>query len=183
MADTLPHITIRRATGDDAEALGALSRETFVDTFVRGFAIPYSDSDLAAFLEAHHSPATYAAMLADPAVALWIAEDSTGAMAGYAVAGPAGLPVDGCEAGHGELRRLYVARAAQGGGLAPRLMAEALRWLRADERTVWLGVWSLNERAQRFYARWGFETVAQFDYPVGQTIDREFAMRRAAGPL
>ena len=40
MIDTLPHITIRRATGDDARALGALSRETFLDTFVRGFAIP-----------------------------------------------------------------------------------------------------------------------------------------------
>lgn len=183
MIDTLPHITIRRATGDDARALGALSRETFLDTFVRGFAIPYSHSDLSAFLETHHSPTAYAAMLADPDLALWIAENPAGEAVGYAVAGPAGLPVDGCEAGHGELRRLYVARPAQGGGLAPRLIHQTLDWLRAEERPTWLGVWSLNERAQRFYARWGFEKAAEFDYPVGQTIDREFAMRRPAGPF
>lgn len=183
MADTLPQITLRRATPDDAEILAALSAETFVDTFVKGFAIPYSQADIDGFIARSHSPSAYAAMLADPAMALWAAEDAAGAMVGYAVAGPFSLPVEGAGPGDGELRRLYVTEAAKGSGLATQLMREALGWLAADETPVWLGVWSLNARAQRFYARWGFETVAAFDYPVGQTIDREFAMRRPAGPI
>lgn len=183
MTDSLPQtgeIAIRRATADDAEALAALSAETFLDTFVRGFGIPYSDADIETFIASSHSPAAYARKLADPDQALWIAKDISGQAVGYANAGPCGLPVDGATEDQGEVYRLYVRREAQGAGLAPRLMREALAWLAADRRPVWLGVWSLNHRAQRFYARYGFEKMGEFDYPVGETIDREFAMRRAA---
>jgi diamine N-acetyltransferase len=183
MTDTLPHIRIRRATSADAGALAALSRETFLDTFVRGFAIPYSAADLDTFIAKAHSPDAYAAMLADPTMALWLAESPDGAPVGYAVAGPFSLPVAGAAEDDGELRRLYVTPAAKGTGLADRLTREVLAWLGAETRPVWLGVWSLNERAQRFYARYSFEKVAEFDYLVGETVDREFAMRREASPL
>lgn len=183
MTGTLPQIRIRRATAEDAEVLAALSAETFLDTFVRGFAIPYSPADIETFIGASHSPAAYDKKLADPHQALWIAQTPDGEAVGYANAGPCGLPVEGATTTDGELYRLYVAKVAQGAGLAPRLMTEVLTWLRADQRPVWLGVWSLNVRAQRFYARYGFEKVAEFDYPVGTTIDREFAMRRTAKPI
>ncbi|MBN9319239.1 MAG: hypothetical protein BGN86_03885 [Caulobacterales bacterium 68-7] len=186
MTDTLAQsgeITIRRATADDAEPLAALSAAMFLDTFVRGFGIPYSDADIEAFIASSHSPAAYAKKLADPDQALWIATDASGRAVGYANAGPCGLPAEGASADQGELYRLYVRREVQGAGLAARLMTETLAWLAADRRPVWLGVWSLNERAQRFYARYGFEKVGEYDYPVGETIDREWVMRREAGAL
>lgn len=186
MTDNLPQtggIAIRRATADDAGALAAISADTFLDTFVRGFGIPYSNADIAAFIASSHSPAAYTKKVSDPDQALWIATDASRQAVGYANAGPCGLPVDGARDDQGELYRLYVRREAQGAGLAPRLMREALTWLAADRRPVWLGVWSLNHRAQRFYARYGFEKMGEFDYPVGETIDREWAMRRAAGAI
>ena len=45
-------------------------------------------------------------------------------------------------------------------------------------RRVWLGVWSGNTGAQRFYARRGFQIVGEHTYAVGDTIDEEYAMRR-----
>ena len=49
MTDTV----IRPAVEADAEALGALGRQTFIDTFVDGFAIPYPADDLGEIGRAH----------------------------------------------------------------------------------------------------------------------------------
>jgi ribosomal protein S18 acetylase RimI-like enzyme len=43
---------------------------------------------------------------------------------------------------------------------------------------LWIGVWSENLGAQRFYARRGFQKVGEYGFHVGRTIDREFILRR-----
>jgi ribosomal protein S18 acetylase RimI-like enzyme len=43
---------------------------------------------------------------------------------------------------------------------------------------IWIGVWSENLGAQRFYARRGFEKVGEYGFPVGKTLDHEFILRR-----
>jgi diamine N-acetyltransferase len=56
-----------------------------------------------------------------------------------------------------------------------------MAWLEAaGSRDLWIGVWSQNYGAQRFYARHGFEKIGEYDFPVGGTLDREFILRRAA---
>ncbi len=61
-----------------------------------------------------------------------------------------------------------------------KLMQTAMDWLLRDgPRTLWVGVWSENFGAQRFYARYGFERVGEYLFPVGQTNDHEFIFRRA----
>ena len=47
-------------------------------------------------------------------------------------------------------------------------------------RDVWIGVWSENHGAQRFYARHGFEKVGEYGFTVGRTVDHEFILRRSA---
>ena len=169
---------IRIAGPDDAERLSALGWETFLDTFVRGFALPYPPADLDAFFVASYAPARFAALLSDPARRAWVAERD-GVAVGFATAGPCTLPHPDASPADGELRRLYVLPGEKGAGLAPRLMDEALSWLQRDGPSpVWLGVWSGNLRAQRFYARYRFEKVGEYDYPVGATRDHEFILRR-----
>ena len=67
---------IRPAVDADAEALGVLGRQTFLDTFVAadGFAIPYPAADLAAFLEASFSPDAIRSKLKERGAAWWVAE-------------------------------------------------------------------------------------------------------------
>jgi hypothetical protein len=39
-------------------------------------------------------------------------------------------------------------------------------------------VWSENHGAQRLYARYGFDKIGEYGFPVGQTIDREFILKQ-----
>ena len=167
--------TIRRATPADAAVLSELGARTFIETFGH----LYPEEDLRGFLDAAHSPAYYLRAIDDPDNALWIAEVD-GAAIGYAMAGCCTLPHDHVAEGDGELKRLYVAQAARNGGIGARLFAEAMRWLERDgPRTLWIGVWSENHGAQRFYARHGFVHVGEYEFPVGGVRDREFILRRS----
>ena len=175
----MSEIAIRPAEPKDAAALADLGRRTFLETFVEGFAIPYPASDLDPFLEKKFSTRAAVAEIADAKLGVWVAEDPTGALVGYAVTGPAGLPHPDLCGDDGELYRLYLAKPAQGSGLASRLMDIALGWLEERHASpLWLGVWSGNRRAQRFYARYGFEKAGEYDYRVGASIDHEFIFRR-----
>lgn len=167
---------IRRATVADAATLAGLGKVTFVETFGH----LYSPADLQAFLDESHAMRAYAKVLANPDYALWVAERD-GEAIGYAQAGPCGLPHADVGPEDGELKRLYLLRSEQNGGIGGRLFAEAMRWLERDgPRTLWLSVWSENFGAQRFYARHGFEFVAEYEFPVGAQRDREFIYRRPA---
>ena len=166
---------LRPATAADAEALTTLGRETFAAAFGH----LYPPKDLAAFLGQAHTPSQYAAWAADPAHGLWIAEAGAQPI-GYALAGPNALPHPDAAPGDGELKRLYVTRAAQGVGAGSGLLAAALDWLSRPGRPLWIGVWSGNHRARKLYARHGFVKVGEYEFHVGETRDREFILRRAA---
>jgi ribosomal protein S18 acetylase RimI-like enzyme len=167
---------IRRAGLADADTLAALGARTFSDTFAH----LYDPQDLRDFLAEAYSPARTRADLADPAKAQWLVE-AGGEAIGYALAGPCRLPHQDVTAASGELKRIYFTRAAQGGGLGARLFAQVMAWLQAEgPRDVWIGVWSENFGAQRFYARHGFEKVGEYGFRVGRTVDREFILRRTA---
>ena len=165
--------SIRRATPRDAAALAALGGETFSETFAH----LYPQEDLRAFLDTTYSPEAFGQLLSDPNEAMWIAERD-GAAVGYAHAGACKLPHPDVTEGCGELKRLYVRRTEQSSGLGGRLMAAALNWLEAPGRSLWIGVWSQNHGAQRFYGRHGFEKVGEYEFPVGETRDQEFIFRR-----
>ena len=169
---------IRPAVDADAAALGALGRETFIDTFVAGFGIPYPAEDLAAFLDASFNAGAIRAKLNEPGAAWWVAERD-GELLAFANTGPNTLPHPDARPSHAELRRLYVAKRAQGLGLGTKLLAVALEWMEANsDGPLWIGVWSGNLKAQKLYAAWGFEKAGEYQYPVGRWLDDEFILRR-----
>jgi ribosomal protein S18 acetylase RimI-like enzyme len=165
---------IRRAGPADAPTLSAIGAETFSETFGH----LYPSGDLSQFLAEAYDLERTRADLADPQKASWLVEVGDQAI-GYALAGPCALPHAAVTPGCGELKRIYFRKAWQGGGLGARLFAETLDWLQAGgPRVVWIGVWSENFGAQRFYARHGFEKVGEYGFAVGGTVDREYILRR-----
>jgi GNAT superfamily N-acetyltransferase len=165
---------LRRATPADAETLSALGERTFADTFGH----LYPPEDLADFMQ-NHAPTLYAGWAADPACLLLIAERE-GSAIGYALSGPCSLPHAEVTPGCGELKRIYVDKAAQGAGAGSLLLNASLDWLQTPGRTLWIGVWSENHGAQRLYGRHGFSQAGTYEFPVGKTRDHEFILRRRA---
>ena len=167
--------TIRRATLADAATLSRLGAETFADTFSH----LYPPEDLAVFLAESHSVAAYRGYLSDPAYGVWLME-AEGEPIGYGLAGPSSLPHPDVTPACGELKRVYMRKAWQGGGRGGRVLDVALQWLEAEKTgSLWIGVWSGNEGAQKLYAKKGFEKAGEYRFKVGGTLDHEFIMRRA----
>lgn len=168
---------IRRAGPDDADTVSALGARTFTETFGH----LYPPEDLAAFLAEAYGLQRTQADLADPAQAIWLVTDADEAI-GYFHVGPCSLPHPQATKAAGELKRIYLIRSRQGENLGAEMAEIAFDWLEdAGRSDIWLGVWSQNLGAQRFYARRGFTKVGEYDFPVGQTLDHEFIMRRQPG--
>jgi ribosomal protein S18 acetylase RimI-like enzyme len=163
--------TYRTATAADAALMSRLGPETFVETFGH----LYSPENLAAFL-LNHSEENWRGELTDPSFTVRIAEQD-GVAVGFAKVGPPGLPfeVSGPTA---ELRQLYVLKPWHGSGVAQALMD----WAMAEARQrgagqLFLSVFVDNHRAQRFYARYGFEAVGTYAFMVGSHADEDIIMR------
>ncbi len=165
---------------DHIPALSALAADTFVATFGH----LYPPEDLEAFLTSSYAPDVLRAETQDPKYFWRMAWDGDQAL-GYLQCGPVGLPhAEADPARHGELKRLYIAPAAQGRGLGKALLAAALAHLddRYGDAPQWIGVWSENHRAQALYAAHGFVQVGAYDFPVGRVRDLEFILRRIPQP-
>lgn len=168
-------VTIRRATPDDAAAAAEISAATFVETFGH----LYPPEDLQAFLDKSHTPASWSRTLTDPNRATWLVEHEGGRKIGFLVVGACKLPVKDMEPNAGEIQQLYVYAEFHNLRLGARLMEAGLEWLVSQGRTpVYIGVWSENYGAHRFYGRYGFSKVGEYGFPVGKTVDREFILKR-----
>ena len=196
---------IRRATPADAEALSTLARTCFTQTFGHLY-VPadletflneaYAPDVLRAELEDPNRATWFlfedeadegfsrpnpspAVNCAPEPVDEAPASSASHAPIGYVTACPAHLPHPDVAPGDGEIQRLYILQGHQGGGRGTLLLNTALEWLERDgPRTLWIGVWSENYGAQRFYARHGFEIVGEYSFMVGDHADRELITRR-----
>lgn len=163
----------RDGTPADAPALAALGARTFTETFGH----LYRPDDLAAFL-GNHRPERWATELADPAYAVRIGEADGEAVA-YAKLGPPSLPFEP-RGPSAELRQLYVLKDHHGTGAAVQLMDWVIAAARArGAADLYLSVFVDNHRAQRFYARYGFERVGRYIFKVGGHDDEDHVMRLA----
>ena len=165
-------ISFQTATAGDAAILAALFRQGFCDTFAH----LYRPEDLADFL-AQHGEDRWSEQLADPAFAVFVAEEEGGSAAGFAKIGPVRLPVTTTAAAV-ELSQFYVLGPWQGRGVASELMDLVFAEVRrrgAEE--LYLSVFTENDRARRFYARYGFEEVGPYRFMVGSHADEDIIMR------
>jgi ribosomal protein S18 acetylase RimI-like enzyme len=165
-------VTVRNATDADAVLLAEVGARTFSDTF----AADNSPEDMAAYLATAFGPALQAAELADPSATFLIAE-ADGEAAGYAKLQLGDAPA--CVTGGKpiELVRLYAERKYLGRGVGAALMqACLLAAKRSGARTLWLGVWEHNHRAQTFYRKWGFTEVGSHEFRLGADIQTDILM-------
>jgi len=174
----LPELSIRNATITDAKLLAELGARTFWETF----AADNTADDMNAYLAESFHPAQQAAELSDHNTYFKIAE-ADGTPVGYAMlrAGVAPESISGDKPI--ELVRLYVSKDSIGGGVGAALMQECLRESAArGHKTMWLGVWEHNLRAQSFYRKWNFIEVGTHIFQLGVDPQRDLLMCRSLAP-
>lgn len=165
-------VTYRDASSDDLPAVDRIFRTSFCDTFAH----LYSDANLNAFL-GKFTPEAWRSEFDDPAYAFKIAEDD-GEDVGYCKLGPLTLPVEAAGPAI-ELRQLYLLKGHHGTGIATELMAWSLdEARRRGAKELYLTVYIDNHRARRFYERYGFVEVGQYDFMVGDQADHDIIMKK-----
>ena len=156
-------ISIRKAGIEDNELIAALGRRTFFDSF----AADNHPEDMDAYLDKAFSPNIQAAELAQPSSFFLIAE-AKGVPVGYARL--AETPVPPCidSSRPIQLMRLYACNERIGSGVGSALMSACIAQTRGREYDgIWLGVWSKNRRAIRFYRKWGFSEMGTQPFLLG----------------
>jgi GNAT superfamily N-acetyltransferase len=125
-------LTIRRATVDDAQAVGEVWLRSFASAYT--FALAHSEDEVRRWVREDLIPDHET----------WLAEDERGVI---------GLLTR--EAGW--VDQLYIDPAAQGEGIGRRLLELAMTREPTGELQLW--TFQVNDRARRFYARNGFVEV------------------------
>ena len=169
------HAVIRPATLDDLPAVETFSRALFRETFAY---IPYSEENLRRYDEDMLSVDYFSKSMQRGEVLVAHEKDR---IAGYTITGPLSLPVEQPIEPNHEIVRLYVHSDYHGAGLAQRFMAHMLAGY--ENHAIYLSVYCENTRAQRFYKKYGFEKVGEYDYFVGDHTDREWIMCKDANKV
>ena len=153
-------------------AIDRVFRESFCDTFAH----LYSAEDLSAFL-GKFTPEAWAEEFSDPGYRFRVAEVEC-EVVGYVKLGPSALPIE-TDRRAIELRQLYILKGFHGVGIAHALMDWALEDARRQGFVeIYLTVYVDNQRARRFYDRYGFEAVGRYDFMVGKHADEDIIMRK-----
>jgi ribosomal protein S18 acetylase RimI-like enzyme len=180
---------VRTAGPEDAAALARVAAATFP------LACPphTTPKAIADFIAANLTEARFAEYLRDPARQLLLLEVGgeggvDAAAAGYAMvvhAVPSDADVVAAigSAPTTELSKLYLLPGHHGSGLANGLMDAAIALAVAHgSSTIWLGVNQLNERANRFYGKHGFQIAGPKRFLVGDRFEDDWVrVRRLAG--
>jgi diamine N-acetyltransferase len=168
-------LTLRPAAPADTAALSDLATRAFVAKFGH----LYRPEDLASFLAASLSEPAIAAELANPDRVYRLAERG-GELVGYCKIGlTCGFPDHARGRRVMELKQLYTAPEATGGGIGGQLMDWAMAEFAAREADeVQISVYAYNDGGHRFYRRYGFDKVADITFRVGEHLDEEFLFAR-----
>lgn len=174
-------IHLRLATHNDLPWLAELAEKTFR----QAFADDNDPDDLETYVTDAFSTPRLRAELDDANNTFFVAWDEEGdGLVGYAKL-RRGTSASG---GRGdrpiELERIYVDRSQLGAGVGALLMKQCLDTAIAERHdSIWLGVWERNERAIRFYERWGFEGVGHQVFQLGADAQTDLVMEKRLEPI
>jgi diamine N-acetyltransferase len=169
------NLIIRRGRASDAALLAELGARTFSETF----APDNSPQDMTAYLASAFSHEQQTAELAD-ATSLFLIAETNGVAAGYAML-RSGNVLDSISGDKPiELVRLYVSQASLGSGVGAALMQACIDEAKQrGYKTLWLGVWERNARAQAFYRKWNFHEMGTHIFQLGDDPQTDILMQRS----
>ncbi|SEH83542.1 Ribosomal protein S18 acetylase RimI [Mycolicibacterium rutilum] len=177
-------IEVTEAVDDDLAELADVAARTFP------LACPpaVTADNVAAFIAENLSQQRFGDYLRDPDRTVLVARADDGSLSGYAML-VRGVPDDDdvqravVARPAVEVSKIYVLPERHGAGVAAELMTASLRAAGTlGAAVVWLGVNQQNRRAQRFYAKQGFEVAGTKTFRLGAAIENDYVMVRPLQP-
>jgi len=170
-------IVFRRAGPADAKSLLDLAARTYYETF----APVNTPENMQAYMSSAFTLPRIEAALSDSRSMFYVGEvgELNARMVAYAklIAGE----VPECITGEApvELVRFYLDREWHGSGAAAALMEKCLDEAKRNGfKTMYLGVWEQNRRAQAFYRKWDFVRVGEHTFQMGDDAQLDWWMMR-----
>ncbi|MGV8871136.1 MAG: GNAT family N-acetyltransferase [Rhodococcus sp. (in: high G+C Gram-positive bacteria)] len=172
-------MSVRVATVADVPSVAELAAQTFPLACPPGTRA----EDIEHFISSVLSTENFETYVADSARTVLVDETADSAVVGYAML-VSGIPADpdirAALSLHPtlEISKLYVRPTEHGSGAAARLISSALSHAHETGCTgAWLGVNQQNVRAQKFYAKHGFEIVGTKTFVVGVQTHDDYVMQ------
>jgi ribosomal protein S18 acetylase RimI-like enzyme len=168
------NFSIREATVQDAALVADLSRQTFYDTFAEH----NTAADMQLFLDQQFTRGRLMLEVGRKGNTFLLAYQGA-KVAGYAKLRETHTPAALAGIPSLEIARLYATQEFIGKGVGNLLMQASIDLGRqSGKKVVWLCVWEKNERAIRFYQRWGFAKFGDIDFVLGQDVQNDWMMKR-----
>jgi len=176
-------IEVVRATAKLVGEVSAVGAQAFAEAF----AAHNTWSDLVAHLEREYAPQVIARRMGASGALYLLARDARGP-AGMAFVEDGPPPSEArlmraLPRGHAvQLHQIYVLERARSHGAGAALLEAVVAEARARGAAyLWLGVWSHNPRAVRFYERHGFAVVGAHTFVLGTDAQQDHVMARELG--
>lgn len=169
-------VNIRFASLADAETLADIGAKSFFDAFAHDER--NKPEDMRVYMDENFTVEATRKDLADKNVVIFIAEIED------KVVGYAKLQKNSAEKcvkakNPVELCRLYVLQKFIGKGIGAKLMNACLDFAREKNSDfIWLGVWEFNFRAQKFYAKFGFEKCGEHIFQLGSDSQIDWVLQK-----
>jgi diamine N-acetyltransferase len=165
-------LIIRTASVNDTALLADLGSRAFY----QAFAADNTPEDMADYLATNFNHERVAEELGDADSTFFIAEVEQLA-AGYAKVKKCEAPSCVTNGNPIELVRLYTLPEYFGKGVGAALMRACIvEAKQSGFKTIWLGVWENNHRAQAFYRKFGFQEVGEHIFQLGSDAQTDKIM-------
>ena len=170
---SMKNIIIRVATNKDAALIADLSRETFFNAFS-----PFNTKeDMDKFMNEVFTREKLIAELDLPDNIFLIAY-ARNDVAGYVRLRDRNIPEVSPGTGNViEIARIYTATSEMAKGIGTALIQECISIAKRKQRDyIWLGVWEKNDKAIRFYERFGFKRFGEHEFLLGSDRQTDWLM-------
>ena len=167
-------IIIYLASIDDADDIEYLSKKTFFDTFHA----QNTKEDMEIFFRENFTHDKIKDELLNPLNYFFIAKIN-GENAGYCKLSAINKPDKFQDFKSIEICRLYALDNFIGEGIGKALMQYSIQFAAEQHASIiWLGVWEHNQRAIKFYKKFGFEKFDEHEFVLGKDVQNDWLMKK-----
>ncbi|MBS1557760.1 MAG: GNAT family N-acetyltransferase [Bacteroidetes bacterium] len=167
-------IRIRKAKIEEVPAIRELAIEVYTDTF----ADSNTPENLQAFFRDSYDLEKFKTEFYEPDSVLYIALDNL-KIIGFLRLRKSNEVEHHLGTNTIELHRMYIHRDYHGTAVARKLIEQAFEYAKKKNyEWMWLGVWEKNPRAQKFYAKWGFERFSEHIFQMGDDPQTDWLLKK-----